>query len=330
MKNQNEIIANIQHQISEECSKNEKEIIQLYWKLKDNEFVNSPRSIKKEYNITQSQLIQLISKYSSLSFSMFCENCKSYENHEVKNQTKFINTVRGYRNKYSNFYKCNYCKGEEEKFEHEEQRKKYIELNIKFNKAIENKNWENLSNFDKIVLKRALEMNFSQLQKYYLNKLGQSNYDTFTSALVNIEKQYLLLLKRNSLNNSIINHGYIDPLLEHKDEIKIKEKKPQSSVSIDKETNTIKLKLTINEFQKHPDSPLYAGLVKFKEKIVIEPDVEYIFGHWKRSNNNLYLTLTPLENMDKLPSQKRISNLPISMQKGVTDFLKNMGQNLDF
>jgi hypothetical protein len=38
--------------------------------------------------------------------------------------------------------------------------------------------------------------------------------------------------------------------------------------------------------------------------------------------------MTPLENLEKLPIQKRISDQPISLQKGIQDFLKNLGQNL--
>ena len=53
--------------------------------------------------------------------------------------------------------------------------------------------------------------------------------------------------------------------------------------TIDSETNELKFKLTINENQYHPDSPLHAGTVTFKERIVIEPGVEYIFGLWKSS-----------------------------------------------
>ena len=51
---------------------------------------------------------------------------------------------------------------------------------------------------------------------------------------------------------------------------------------------------------------------------------------WQRAKENLYLTMIPIENFEKLPSQKRISNQPISLQKGITDFLNNLGKDLDF
>jgi hypothetical protein len=104
----------------------------------------------------------------------------------------------------------------------------------------------------------------------------------------------------------------------------------ESSVEIDTETNEIKFKLTINENQQHPDQPLHAGTVTFKERIVIEPGVEYIFGQWQRAKKNLYLTMIPIDNLEKTPTQNRISKLPISLQKGITDILNNIGKKLDF
>jgi hypothetical protein len=108
------------------------------------------------------------------------------------------------------------------------------------------------------------------------------------------------------------------------------ENQPDNSVTINSETNELKFKLTINEFQNHPDSPKFAGIVTFKQKITIEPDVEYVFGQWQRANDQLYLTLTPKENMDKLPTQKRISKQPIPIRQSITKFLNNIGENLNF
>ena len=55
----------------------------------------------------------------------------------------------------------------------------------------------------------------------------------------------------------------------------------------------------------------------FKERIVIEPGVEYIFGQWQRAKRNLYLTMIPIANLEKTPTQRRVSKLPISVKKGV-------------
>jgi hypothetical protein len=73
---------------------------------------------------------------------------------------------------------------------------------------------------------------------------------------------------------------------------------------------------------------MYAGTVTFKERIVIEPNVEYAFGQWQRAKKNLYLTMIPIDKLEKMPTQKKISKLPISIKQGVTDFLTNIGKNI--
>lgn len=330
MENKNEQIANLQLHISEDCSEIDKTIIKLYWKFKNLDFINSPRSIQKKFDITQSQLIKIINSHTTITFYAYCKSCNSYEKHIATSQSNFNQTVSHQRSRISVF-KCEHCKELERAQNYLEQKKKDEEFNQKLNDAIVNKNWEQLSIFEKKLLGNSLEMDFDELKKHYYSKLGQSHYYKFIRALENIENQNLLILYRDTWhNNYIINRKFLPKLLEYKDEINFVEEKPQNSVTVDEETNTIKLKLTVNETQNHPDSPMFAGTVTFQEKIVIEPGVEYIFGHWQRANNNLYLTLTPLENMDKLPSQKRVSNLPVSMQKGVTDFLNNLGKNLNF
>lgn len=331
MENKNEQIANLQLHITEDCSKIDKKIIDLYWELQNHDFINSPRSIKKKFNITQTQLTKIISSHTSITFYTYCKSCNSYEKHKATSQSNFKQTISHQRGRGSSIFKCEDCKELEREQNYLKQKKKDEEFNQKLNDAILSKNWEHLSIFEKILLGNSLEMDFDQLKKHYYSKLGQSLYYKFIRALENIENLYLLILYRDTWhNNYIINHKYLPKLLEYKDEINFVEEKPQNSVTEDEETNTIKLKLTVNEIQNHPDSPMFAGTVTFQEKIIIEPGVEYIFGHWQRANNNLYLTLTPLENMDKLPTQKRISNLPVSMQKEVTDFLNNLGKNLNF
>ena len=326
MENQNEKIANLHLYISEDCSEADKKIIQLYWKLQDLQFINTPQWIKKEFDITQSQLAKIIATHSTYTLFVLCKNCNSYEKHQVKSQSSFNNVKNLNKLRYSKRFKCDYCEGQEREQHLLEKQKKHTENIQKYKNAIENKNWNNLSIFEKKLLGKCIEMNFEQLKKHYF-KLGQSQFIVFIKALENIESQHLLFLERNSLNNYIIEYKYLNELLQYKNEITFIEEKQQSSVEFDKVTNELKFKLTINENQHHPDSPLYAGTVIFKERIIIEPGVEYIFGQWQRAKDNLYLTMIPIENLEKLPVQKRISKLPISIKQGVADFLNNLGKN---
>lgn len=189
------------------------------------------------------------------------------------------------------------------------------------------KKWNNLTNFEIGVLKNSLEMDFHTLKIHYGGKLGKSHYIKFIKALETIEQQGLLFLERDSCNGWIQNHQYLEKLLKIKNTIVITEEKSSSKNNFNSVTNELKLKLTINKEKYHPDSPLYSGIVTFKEKIILNPNIEYIFAQWERANNNLYFTLVPISQLEKLPTQKHIAKLPITLKKGIEDFFINLSKN---
>mgnify|MGYP006094420071 CR=1 FL=1 len=330
MGNQYENIANIQIEFTNNCSEEHKEIIKQYWEFRGSIFINKPGKLKDKCDLTQTELSKLVVENSTTSFYLYCESCNSYERQYVTSQTGFRQALSNYNGRYFQSFKCDYCETKQKEQAKIERNRKHNELVENLNLAIKNKNWKNLSNFDKAFLIHCLEMNFLQLKKYYGNLLGQSQYIKFIKALERIEHQNLLVLERDSLNNYIVGYKYLMNLNEYKDEINFKEEQSESTATMYSDSKTLKFKLTINEFQHHQDSPLYAGTLNFKEKIVIDPDVNYVFGMWQGANESLYLTLTPQEDMDKLPEQKRIPSSPIPIQQGITDFLKNMGENIKF
>lgn len=328
MKNQNKQIANPQLHLSKNCSDLEKEILKLYWALQEDEFTNTPKLIKKRYSISQSELTQITATHANLSFYLFCKQCNSYEKHEAKSQSAFKTILSQYRSRYNKPFKCDSCKESERKQRELARRKEGETLINKLENAVINKNWEQLSNFEKEVLKNSLELSFDDLKKHYFNLLGKVQYIKFIRALEVIEHHDLLALHRDSWRGWIENHQYIKSLYNAKDLIIIEKTTHTPQEQSNTTTNGLKLKLTINKERHHPDSPLYAGTITFKEQIIIEPNVEYVFAQWERANNNLYFTLIPTNEFEKLPVQKPISNLPISLQKGITDFLNNMGNHL--
>ncbi len=320
-------IANIKLIISEKCPKEHIEILETYWALYNSEFINTAKQVKQQFNIDQSELTSLNRNFAEFSFYIFCKECYSYENHTVVSQSAFKIIV----NKYTSTNQkncCHNCEAIQKQQKEKEQQEAYKNLLHTLNDAIKNKNWLTLSKFDKEVLLKCLEVNFDELKQYYGKILGQFNFIKFIRALERLESVNLLVLYRNTnYNNYIYQYKYLDALKKLKNEISIKH---ENSPNYNNTNDVIKLKLTVNEFQNHPDSPKYAGIVKFPEKIVIQPNVDYIFGHWQRANNNLYLTLAPLENLEKLPQQKLLSRAPLDLQKGITEFINNLGRNLDF
>lgn len=332
MENQFEKIANLQLKLSENYSELDKEIIEKYWKIDNGEFVNSPRLIKKKYNISQSELTQIIKSYSRLSFYIYCSNCNSYELNEATSQSNFKDTISTFKSRYNKNSKCGECIYLEKKEQEAERTRRNKELLNKLNNAIDSRNWKNLSNFEKGVLRNGLEMGFYDLKKHYGGKLGQNNFVRFIRALESIESQNLFVLSRESWNNYITNHQYIERLLEYKKEIVVeKPQEPkQNTTTQHPKTNELKFKLTIDNERRHPDSPLYSGVVTFKEEIVLKPGVEYAFGQWERANNNLYLTMIPTSELEKSPKQQPLSRVPISLQEGIRNYFNRLGRNLDF
>lgn len=331
MENQFEKIANLQLKLSENYSELDKEIIEKYWKIDNGEFVNSPRLIKKKYNISQSELTNIIKSYSELSFYVYCPNCISYEHNNVESQTRFKNVISSFNKSYNKKSRCKECFELERKEKEAERIKREEKLLDNLNTAIDNRNWENLSNFEKEVLKNGLEMSFNDLKKHYGEILGQSNFIRFIRALNSIESQNLFVLTRESWNNYITNYQYLKRLLEYKNEIVVEkqQERKQNTATESSRTNELKLKLTIDNERTHPDSPLYSGTVIFKEEIVLKRGIEYAFGHWERANNNLYLTLIPTSEIEKQPIQRPLSKVPISLREGIRDYFNKLGRKLD-
>lgn len=145
-------------------------------------------------------------------------------------------------------------------------------------------------------------MNLVELKKHYRPILSSDNWILFIESLEAIEAYNLLSLQRDSTTKEIINYRYLDKLTSFKNEISIKEATTKSSFDLDIETNELKFRLTTNKDQHYPDRPSHTGTIIFNQKIVIEPGVEYIYGLWKRDNDNLYLTMIPKKNLELLPT----------------------------
>ena len=324
MENQNKKIANLQLSFSENISNLDKEILTLYWEIDDLEFINSAKSIRKKFDITQSELSKKY-RQAEMSLYIFCEHCNSYEKNTATSQSNFKEEIR--KTKYYKSFKCNNCFEEEEITRRQEAEQKQKEFYEKLVLAVEQKNWNNLNNFEKGVLKKNLEVGFENLKKHYGKILGKDRFITLIRAIEKIEKQNLAVVDRD-YRNYISNVRHLESLHQISDEIIISKEDSESTVTHNTETGELKFKLTIDNSRFHPDSPLYSGVITFKKRIILEPNTEYVFAQWERSNNNLYLTMIPKSEFEKLPEQKSISRFPKHIKKGIQYFLNNMGKNL--
>ena len=328
----------------EDCPKEIIEPAKMYFDLNDSfEFKFTIDSVKSKFDIKDKDIAS-IRKYSNLIYEIYCDRCEAFKKQFASNKTEFNNVYR-----YS-YYKpniCKECKEIEEELKQkelekqqqklrEEQEKKKQEIVQNLNKAINEKAWRNLNPYQFEVLKNCLSFNsFNELKQYYWNKNPTpQDFKKLFSALKILASENLIIIEtefdRFRGYDIITGFKYLERLkaefeynYKKKDTSKVKSNPTQENQ--DKEiVNALKMRLTINDCSNHPDSPLYAGTIRFKEKIVIEPNIDYTFAQWKRSNDDLYFTLVPKAEIEKLPVQKTLSQEPKILQEHLTDFLNNM------
>ena len=299
----------------------------MYWQIADFKFVNTQKSVKEKFDISQTQLSSVVNQYSILSLYIYCKSCQSFENQKVKSRAKYIEISK---HKIYISFSSHLCKLCSDILQVESNRKKEEETlkqEQKYKEAIVGKYWNNLNYYDKKILSSCLEMNFNQLKTHYGRQLGKENFVKLIRSLERIAEQNLITLERDKWTNYILDYQYYRNLSDWAQEIKEATNLPESTFERGEAIDELKFKLTINENQYHPDSPKYAGTVTFKERIIIEPGVEYIFGVWQRANEHLYLTMIPITNLDKLAVQNRINDKPISLREGIQDFLNTICKN---
>ena len=240
METTNNKIANLKVEISENCTEKQVEIISLYWEIEEMKFVNMPKQIIEKFELSQSELSKLIASHSTLFLFIHCENCSSYEKQQAKSKTQFLELIKKTSTRSRLLFKCNHCTQQEIKKLNLEKAKKQDELIQKFENAITDKNWRNLSKFEKGILVNCLTMNFKKLTNHYGNQLGQSQFIRFIKALENIANQNLLLLERDRRTNYIVGFQKLERLSDFSEEIFVQEEVSESSVEVDSETNELK------------------------------------------------------------------------------------------
>ncbi len=71
------------------------DILNSYWEIKDNEFVNKPKQLAEKNNITLAELNSLVKEYSHCKISFAdCVDCKNEISTLVYSQTSFIEKRR--------------------------------------------------------------------------------------------------------------------------------------------------------------------------------------------------------------------------------------------
>lgn len=319
-------IQNIQLTFTDSCLEEYKELIRFYWKFKPDtlEFDNTPTYVKNQFKIqTLTKLKQIVSSGSRLTFYLHCTQCKCYEKNQATSQTSFNKSIKNVH-QLQESYICDSCKKREIEEIRKQEEQKRIALIKKLEKAVEIKQWEKLTDFQYDLLNRCLTTDFDKIKKHYWDELGRKQYRRLFNELQSLADLDLIIIHRNTSNNWVSGYQYCSKLLKEF-EYQPRIPTPNNEITVlNDTTNQLKFRLTLNKGNHHPDSPKYAGIITFKERIVIEANVEYTFAQWERAGDHLYLTLIPTEEVYPAPDQLPISKLPTSLQDGIQSFLKNI------
>ncbi len=296
----------IQLVISKDCPEKYIEIIKDYWEYEVTpfDFINKPKKIRDKYNIAQQDLNKIIKPYSKLTFYFHCTSCNSYEFQEVHSQSACVQKLREIKPSKFEEFKCKHCENQmkiEKLKQKEEDRKRMI---ARLEKAVDEQRWEKLKDFEYKLLDHCISKDLTELKLFYGAKLGKDQIKRLFRGLYILEEFELLVLKTDRYSKTIRGYEVHEKLRENFKYIP----RPYKN-SIDEEPeidfdqlDALKFLLPVNRTKFRPDDPRYAGRTKFPKRIIIEPNVEYSFALWERSNGSLYLTLLPTD--DIYPSPK--------------------------
>lgn len=319
-------IQNVELTFTDSCIEEHKELIKFYWKFKPDilEFDNTPTYVKNKYKIQSlTKLSQMVASGSRLTFYLHCVHCNSYEENDASSHTNF-KTITKKSNYGKAGFKCGYCKNRETKEIKKQESRKIAATIERLEKAVDIKQWESLTDFQYELLNRCLTTDFNKIKRHYWNELGKNQYPRLFKELQTLADLDLLIVHRNASDDRVSNYQYCSRLLNEFVYVPRMTNTNNEFKAINGTTNQLKFRLTLNKGSHHPDSPKYAGIITFKERIVIEPNVEYTFAQWERAGDNLYLTLIPTEEVYPAPNQLPISKLPTSLQDGIQSFLRSI------
>jgi len=299
---------NIQLIISKECPEEYIEIIKDYWKyeLTPFDFINKPKKIRDKYTIPQQDLNKVIKTYSKLTFYFHCTSCNSYEFQEVHSQSACVQKLREIKpSKFAEF-KCEHCENQIKIEKLKQKEEDRIRTITRLEKAVEEQRWNELKNREYKLLHHCISKEFNELISFYKVKFGRDQIKLVFQGLKTLAEFELLILQQEENSNTIYGYEIHDKLKENFKYIP----RPYKN-SIDQESkiesdilNAVKLLIPVNRTKFRPDDPRYAGRTEFPKRIIIEPNVEYSFALWERSNGSLYLTLLPTDDIYPSPKVK--------------------------
>jgi len=296
-------------------------ILRDYWAMVENDFINKPKDICDKYNVEIGELNKIVRSNSHCAIIVSrCDICKVETEENVYSQTSFREKKRQYNINRDGKRKCSKCENVLN-----ELRKKDISLQYEkdrcrrgehFNRAIQNKRWNELSNEELQILKDIIRLKSKRLiyQKIFNNDPQDK---AIWKQVNNIEKKGLLIVDRDS-SFRVISFVFPNSL-----EYILPER-----LNIDKvETvNYLNLLLPKKAYTTIKD-PDYFGTIVLGKSVKLEAGTEYICEGWINADESITLSIKPIQYIPPKASNGDIKDGPILLKNIITDLLRQEEDN---
>ena len=301
--------------IKPDLDDNYSNIVKDYWEIKQEIFINKPKTICSNYNITFVELNSIIKKYSSCTIIYGeCSNCGVVLEDNVYSQTSFNETKR-----YSIKDRCLKCDvlflkdfkvKKSLQLEEEE-----LQIENNFNQAIKDEKWNELSGEEFEILKMMIQLKDKSL--IYKNVFNGNAYDKSVWMKVkNIENLGLVFILRAE-NRHIIDFLFPKDL----EEILLKKE------ILNEELNHLSFSISKNINKKNVRQPDYSGSFILKLPVKLDKDVKYTYGGWINIDGSISLTFKPVDDLFKKVEQSEMVDKPAHIRTIASDFFNQIEQD---
>ncbi len=281
-------------------------IINEYWEIADNKFINLPNSIEAKYDIDRQTLLNIIQKNSALKLFANCVSCEVVISDFAKSQSGFKSKLR-----CLSVLKCIGCRQKENDRIIELQEKQDNYIKNRMLKAITEQRWEQLNNMEFNILKAMLQ--FPDFKSFTKSEHSKYEKKFFWRTIFHLEGLFLIHLKKSE-TGFVIGYKTLLELKKRIGELNIK----NEHVLLDK----LNFRLVKNKIFNEFDESEFSGIITFNQEIILKPNTKYSYGVWNKANGDMHISIIPLNELESKPKQHSLSNEPIHIQEALREYYK--------
>ncbi|SDS99942.1 hypothetical protein SAMN05192545_2536 [Maribacter dokdonensis] len=264
-------------------------LINSYWSYNKGEFINKPKLLANEKNISLYDLILTIKEYSHVDLECNCGSCNETLKQEVTSQTQFISILK-------NLSLCKECIAKR-KLKEEEEKRKLIEIRRKEHELAEIK-YRQQTAFNSAI-ERYKETRIHEDEARFMihfintcpNRISLSYYN----------ENYLNFYKLKLLELIHIEENFADEyaVISYPEELKdllvreINKNSLGTKPTIANTWSRLSFLLEKNKTYRNIHTPRFSGTLLIKEDVYLEKGTKCLYGVWDRDHNDAWLTLTP-------------------------------------